>query len=245
MAYPNAQYDFAGCVAVVTGGGGGIGAAIGRRLAASGADVVSWDLRPPASGEIARHDAVDVTDAAAVDQAAQRLMDRTGRVDFLVNSAGYSGSTVPLLEADPAEWRRIVDINLLGVFHASRSVAPAMRGAGRGRIVNIASLAGKEGTPNSSAYSASKAGVLALTKALGKELAGTGVLVNALAPAAIETALLDQMTPEHVATMVGKSPMGRLGTVDEVAELVLWLCSGSCTFNTGAVFDLSGGRATY
>jgi 3-oxoacyl-[acyl-carrier protein] reductase len=245
MAYPNAQYDFAGCVAVVTGGGGGIGAAIGRHLASSGVDVVSWDLRPPAGGEAVRHDGVDVTDAASVDRAAQRLVGRTGRIDFLVNSAGYSGSTVPLLEADPAEWRRIVDINLLGVFHACRSVAPAMRGAGRGRIVNIASLAGKEGTPNSSAYSASKAGVLALTKALGKELAGTGVLVNALAPAAIETALLDQMTPEHVATMVGKSPMGRLGTVDEVAELVSWLCSGSCTFNTGAVFDLSGGRATY
>lgn len=245
MGYPRAQYDFAGCVAVVTGGGGGIGAAIGRRLAASGADVVSWDLRPQAGGGAVRCDNVDVTDAAAVDGAARRLIDRTGRIDFLVNSAGYSGSTVPLLEADPAEWRRIVDINLLGVFHASRSVAPAMRGAGRGRIVNIASLAGKEGTPNSSAYSASKAGVLALTKALGKELAGTGVLVNALAPAAIETALLDQMTPEHVATMVGKSPMGRLGTVDEVAELVLWLCSGSCSFNTGAIFDLSGGRATY
>lgn len=145
----------------------------------------------------------------------------------------------------PAEWKHIVDVNLMGVYEVCRAVIPAMRVGQRGRIINIASLAGKEGTANFSAYSAAKAGVIALTKSVGKELAQTGVLVNAIAPAAVRTALLDQMSPAHVETMVGKSPMGRLGESAEVAELVSWLCSGSCTFSTGAVFDLSGGRATY
>jgi NAD(P)-dependent dehydrogenase (short-subunit alcohol dehydrogenase family) len=244
MQYAKADYDFSGCVAVVTGSNGGIGAAIVDRLAQCGAEAVCWDLQPAADGHAAQ-DPVDVTDPAAVDAAAQRLLARTGRIDFLINNAGYSGPTVPLAEYDVRQWHRIVEVNLMGVFHTSRSVVPAMRAAGRGRIVNIASLAGKEGTPNASAYSAAKAGVLALTKSLGKELADTGVLVNALAPAAVDTALLAQMTSAHVATMIAKSPMGRLGTVAEVAEMVLWLCSGSCTFNTGAIFDLSGGRATY
>ena len=243
-AYNNADYDFKGCVAIVTGGNGGIGAAIGERLANAGAQVVSWDLKADPSSRF-RQDVVDITDPASTDTAVQRLLADTGRIDFLVNNAGYAGSTVPLDEYDVAEWHRIVNVNLLGVFHACRSVVPAMRAAGRGRIINIASLAGKEGTPNASAYSAAKAGVLALTKSLGKELANAGVLVNALAPAAVKTALLEQMAPAHVQNMINKSPMGRLGTVDEVAEMVAWLCSGSCTFNTGAVFDLSGGRAAY
>jgi 3-oxoacyl-[acyl-carrier protein] reductase len=174
-----------------------------------------------------------------------RLLDRHGKIDFLINNAGYSGNTLPLDAYDPEEWQRIIDINLLGVYHVCRAVIPAMRAASCGRIINIASLAGKEGTANFSAYSASKAGVIALTKSVGKELAQTGILVNAIAPAAVKTALLNQMSAEHVATMISKSPMGRLGDVGEVAELVVWLCSGSCTFSTGAVFDLSGGRATY
>jgi 3-oxoacyl-[acyl-carrier protein] reductase len=244
MAYANADYDLTGCVAVITGGNGGIGAAIGSRLAQCGAEAVSWDLQP-AAGSRQRHDTVDVTDAMAVDAAAQRLLARTGRIDFLINNAGYSGPTMPLADYDVQQWHRIIEVNLMGVFHTSRSIVPAMRAAKQGRIINIASLAGKEGTPNASAYSAAKAGVLALTKSLGKELADTGVLVNALAPAAVKTTLLEQMTPAHVATMIGKSPMGRLGDVAEVAEMVIWLCSGSCTFSTGAIFDLSGGRATY
>jgi 2-dehydro-3-deoxy-L-rhamnonate dehydrogenase (NAD+) len=244
MAYQNADYDFEDCVAVVTGGNGGIGAAISERLAKAGAQVVCWDLKADPASPYRQYQ-VDIADPASTDAAAHQLLAETGRIDFLVNNAGYAGSTVPLDEYDVTEWHRIVNVNLLGVFHACRSVVPAMRAAGRGRIVNIASLAGKEGTPNASAYSAAKAGVLALTKSLGKELANAGVLVNALAPAAVKTQLLEQMAPAHVQNMINKSPMGRLGTVEEVAEMVAWLCSGSCTFNTGAVFDLSGGRATY
>jgi NAD(P)-dependent dehydrogenase (short-subunit alcohol dehydrogenase family) len=152
---------------------------------------------------------------------------------------------MPLDEYDPLEWQRVIDVNLLGTYHVSRFVVPVMRRANAGRIVNIASLAGKEGTPNASAYSTAKAGVIAMTKSLGKELAQTGILVNGIAPAAVETSLLAQMSPAHVQTMIDKSPLGRLGTTGEVAQLALWLCSDSCSFSTGAIFDLSGGRATY
>lgn len=241
-----AKYDFAGQVAIVTGASNGIGAEIAQHLQASGASVVNWDLQSAANGPAADlFCQVDVTQPATIAAALAQVQERFGRVDMLVNSAGFAGPTLPLIDYDPAMWQRIVDVNLVSVFHVCQAVAAAMRAGGYGRIVNIASLAGKEGTPNSSAYSAAKAGVLALTKALGKELAKTDVLVNAIAPAAIKTALLEQMAPEHVQTMVSKSPMARLGEVQEVAELVSWLCSPSCTFSTGAVFDLSGGRATY
>ena len=239
---PAASLD--GRVAVVTGGGKGIGRAIAERLAAGGATVESWDLEPGADdfGPVRQ---LDVSDLAAVEAIAAESLAAQGRIDILVNNAGIAGPTVPLADYDPAAWRRVVEVDLFGVYHCCRAVVPAMRAAGYGRIVNIASLAGKEGTPNASAYSAVKAGVIALTKSLGKELAGSGVLVNCIAPAAIETDILAQMTEAHVATMVAKSPMGRLGTAEEAAELVAWLASEACSFNTSAVFDLSGGRATY
>lgn len=239
-----AQYDFTGQIAIVTGASNGIGAEIATQLQRAGATVANWDLNRGADTATLFCE-VDVTRPDTIAAALQKVQTQFGRVDILINSAGFSGPTVPLIDYDPAAWQRIIDVNLVGVFHVCKPVAAAMRASGYGRIVNIASLAGKEGTPNASAYSASKAGVLALTKSLGKELAQTGVLVNAIAPAAIRTALLEQMTPEHVQTMINKSPMARLGEVQEVAELVSWLCSPSCTFSTGAVFDLSGGRATY
>ncbi|MBN3722994.1 SDR family NAD(P)-dependent oxidoreductase [Burkholderia sp. Ac-20379] len=242
-----ASYDFAGRVAVVTGATGGIGRAVLDRLAASGATAVNWDLAPgpdDATGA-ASQQRVDIADPASIERALAATLARHGRIDILVNNAGYAGPTAPLDGYDPAEWQRIVEINLIGTFHVCRHVVPAMRTAKAGRIVNIASLAGKEGTPNASAYSAAKAGVIAMTKSLGKELANAGVLVNGIAPAAVATPLLAQMSPSHVQTMIDKSPMRRLGTVDEVAQLALWLCSDSCSFSTGAIFDLSGGRATY
>ncbi|HKR38351.1 MAG TPA: SDR family NAD(P)-dependent oxidoreductase [Paraburkholderia sp.] len=242
-----AQYDFAGRVAVVTGAAGGIGRAICDAFARDGARTVNWDRVPGPldTPDAPRHIETDVTRPETIEAALAATLAEFGRIDYLVNNAGFAGSTVPLDAYDPAEWQRIVDVNLVGTYQVCRFVVPAMRRAGSGRIVNVASLAGKEGTPNASAYSAAKAGVIALTKSLGKELAQTGILVNGIAPAAVETPLLAQMSPAHVQTMIDKSPLGRLGTVDEVAGLALWLCSDSCTFSTGAIFDLSGGRATY
>lgn len=241
------QYDFAGRVAVVTGAAGGIGRAICNAFARGGARTVNWDRVPGPhdTQDAPRHIEADVTRAETIEAALAATLAEFGRIDYLVNNAGFAGSTVALDAYDPAEWQRIVDVNLVGTYHVCRYVVPAMRRAGSGRIVNVASLAGKEGTPNASAYSAAKAGVIALTKSLGKELAQTGILVNGIAPAAVQTPLLAQMSPAHVQTMIDKSPLGRLGTVDEVADLALWLCSDSCTFSTGAIFDLSGGRATY
>ena len=239
MTYPT--YDLSNHTALVTGAAQGIGAAIAEALAHAGAKVVVWDLAPTAPD----HLRVDIADPASIDAALDETLARHPCIDILVNNAGYAGHTVPVWEYPLAEWRRIIDINLTGTFQVCRALLPTMRAAGWGRIVNIASLAGKEGTPNSSAYSAAKAGVLAFTKSLGKELAGSGVLVNAIAPAAVRTTLLEQMSPAHVQTMIHKSPLGRLGEPEEVAALTLWLCSEACSFNTGAVFDLSGGRATY
>jgi 3-oxoacyl-[acyl-carrier protein] reductase len=242
-----ARYDFAGRVVVVTGAASGIGRAVCDAFAQNGAVTANWD-RVPGDADTPhapRHFGVDVTQPESIQAALDATLAKFGRIDYLVNNAGFAGSTKPLDEYDPLEWQRVIEVNLLGTYHVSRIVVPSMRRANAGRIVNIASLAGKEGTPNASAYSAAKAGVIAMTKSLGKELAQTGILVNGIAPAAVETPLLAQMSAGHVQIMLEKSPMARLGTTREVAELAVWLCSDSCSFSTGAIFDLSGGRATY
>ena len=232
------QLDFKGRTAVVTGGLQGIGAAIAKRLEVSGATVRIWDVA-------ARAGAVDVSDAGAVERAAAKALADLGKIDVLVNNAGIAGLNLPTTEYPVEEWERVLKINLSSQFLCCRAVAPHMVKAKYGRIVNIASIAGKEGNPNAAAYSASKAGVIALTKSLGKELAQTGVLVNCVTPAAARTAIFDQVTREHIDYMLSKIPMNRFVTVDEIAALVCWLASEDCTFSTGAVFDISGGRATY
>jgi 3-oxoacyl-[acyl-carrier protein] reductase len=246
------QLDFADRTAIVTGGASGIGRAIAARLVASRARVALWD-RDPASlaqaaqalGERATTNALDVTDAHAVEQAARDCETRFGRIDVLVCSAGITGPNTTTWEYPVEAWREVFDVNVHGLFLCNRAVVPFMRRANYGRIVNLASVAGKEGNPNASAYSASKAAVIALTKSLGKELATTGIRVNCVTPAAVRTAIFDQMTQAHIDFMLSKIPMGRFGTVDEIASLVCWLASEECSFSTGAVFDASGGRATY
>ena len=227
------KLDFAGRTAIVTGGVTGIGAAIARRLQDSGAQVVVWDLDGSPK--------VDVSDPASIAQAVKQL----GKVDVLVNNAGIAGKNVPTVDYPVEEWERVLRVNLTSQFLCCRAVAPLMVKAKYGRIVNIASVAGKEGNPNAVAYSASKAGVVSLTKSLGKELAQTGVLVNCITPAAAKTAIFDQMTKEHIAYMLSKIPMNRFVNVEEIAALAGWLASEDCSFSTGAVFDISGGRATY
>ncbi|WP_068319140.1 SDR family NAD(P)-dependent oxidoreductase [Polycladidibacter hongkongensis] len=236
-------YNFQGRVAVVTGGAAGIGAEIARAYSAAGAQVSVWDMFEPSDDT--HYCKVDISDAAQVAAARDKTLESFGKIDFLSHNAGFAGSTVPVVNYDQSEWQRIINVNLVGSFLLAQAIVPVMQQSGYGRIVNMASLAGKEGTPNASAYSAAKAGVIAFTKSLAKELAESDIRVNCVAPAAVKTAILEQMTPEFVQTMIDKSPMKRLGYVEEVAELVMWLSSEACSFNSGAVFDLSGGRATY
>ncbi|MBN3752423.1 SDR family oxidoreductase [Paraburkholderia sp. Tr-20389] len=240
-------------VAIVTGGAGGIGRAIAARLQRDGLRVALWDLDAAAAREAASalpdgtaigvH--ADVTDEASVAAALQTTLDRFGSLHVLINSAGTTGPIAPVADSALDAWQRCIDVNLRSVFLCSRAAVRPMLAAGFGRIVNLASIAGKEGNPSMSAYSAAKAGVIAFTKSMGKELALTPVRVNCVAPAVIETPLLQQMTPEALAASLAKIPMQRAGTADEVANLAAWLASDECSFSCGATFDLSGGRATY
>ncbi len=246
------QLDFKQRTAVVTGGAAGIGLAVARRLAASGAQVALWDrddaaLAKAKAGDsgIAFASALDISDSDAVARATAATEQALGRIDVLVCSAGITGPNAATWQYPPDAWRQVIDVNLNGLFYCNRCVVPAMLKNDYGRIVNIASVAGKEGNPNAPAYSASKAAVIGLTKSLGKELAKTGIRVNCVTPAAVRTAIFDQMTQQHIDFMLSKIPMGRFGSVDEIAALVCWLASEECSFSTGAVFDLSGGRATY
>lgn len=239
-------------VAIVTGAARGIGLAIARRLCADGLRVALADIdastaltAATALGGRALPVACNVADSTAVNAMVATVLDRWGRIDVLVNNAGIVGPNKPLIEVADDEWARTLAVNLTGVFNCCRAVVPHMLEAGWGRIVNVASIAGKEGNPNLAAYSATKAAVIGLTKSLGKELATTEIRVNCIAPAVIETEILAQATPETVAYMVSKIPLGRPGRAEEVAALVAWLASAECSFSTGAVYDISGGRATY
>lgn len=239
---------FAGRVAVVTGGAAGIGRAAAERMAAEGAQVSVWDISDAALADcgFAAHVArVDQSDEAAVAAAAADVVAKLGRLDILVVSAGITGPNTTVETYPTDAWRQVIDINLNGTFYCNRAVVPLMKANGYGRIVNIASVAGKEGNPNASAYSTSKAGVIGLTKSLGKELAKDNIAVNAVTPAAVKTAIFDQMTQAHIDFMLSKIPMGRFGTVDENAAMICFLASEEASFSTGAVFDTSGGRATY
>lgn len=246
------RIDLEGRHAIVTGGAQGIGKAIAARLVDSGARVWLWDIDPVTLaqavaelGEAAHAVTVDVSSPESIDAGVASVIDAAGRIDILVNNAGISGVNVPVVDYPLDEWRRVIEINLNGIFYCCRAVAPHMITAGYGRIVNMASVAGKEGNPNASAYSTSKAGVIALTKSLGKELAGQDIAVNCVTPAAARTAIFDQMTEEHVNYMLSKIPRERFVKVEEIAAMVAWLASAENSFTTGAAFDLSGGRATY
>lgn len=244
------QIDLNGRGAIVTGGAQGIGRAVAERFIASGAKVALWDrdldLARTTADEIgATAIDVDVTNPRAIEMALTTTEAVLGRIDIMVNNAGIAGANAPVWEYDPDEWRRIIDINLNGVFYCCRAVAPKLIANGYGRIVNVASIAGKEGNPNASAYSASKAGVIALTKSLGKELAGHDIAVNCVTPAAARTAIFDQMSEEHIGYMLSKIPKNRFVETGEIAALIAWLASEDCSFTTGQVIDISGGRATY
>jgi 2-dehydro-3-deoxy-L-rhamnonate dehydrogenase (NAD+) len=248
------QLDLKGRVAVITGGAQGIGYATAQRMLKSGARLVLWDIDAakldeacrslsalgPVSGAV-----VELTDDAAVAAATAQVVAEQGRIDILVNNAGITGGNGTTWDLDPAVWRRVIEVNLIGPYLTCRHVAPQMAKQRWGRIVNVASVAGKEGNPNASHYSASKAGLIALTKSLAKELATQGVLVNAITPAAAKTAMFAQMKQEHIDYMLGKIPMGRFVEVDELAAMISWLSSEDCSFSTGAVFDITGGRSTY
>jgi 3-oxoacyl-[acyl-carrier protein] reductase len=238
-----ATYDLSGRTALVTGGASGIGKAAAARLRDSGAQVAVFDRRTDGVDGLAVEG--DISRAPDVDAAVRRVEQELGPIDILVNSAGVPGDSVRTADTTDDEWRRVMGINADGTFYACRAVVPGMVERGYGRIVLVSSIAGKEGNPMAPAYSASKAAVIALAKVLGKDLAQTGVLVNCVAPAVIETPILDGLTPEHVDYMVERIPVGRMGTADEVAALICWLASDECTFSTGATYDISGGRAVY
>ncbi len=246
------QLDFAARHAVITGGATGLGYGIAQRLLASGGSVTIWDRDGEAAtkaawslGAKAFALTVDVTRQPSVAKAVAATLAQAGRIDALVNSAGITGPNTRVWDYPVDAWREVMEVNLTGSFICCREVVREMRAKGYGRIVNIASVAGKDGNPNASAYSASKAGVIALTKSLGKELADSAIRVNCVTPAAVKTAIFDQMTPDHIAFMLSKIPMGRFGKIEEIASMVAWLCTEECSFSTGAVFDLSGGRSTY
>ena len=244
--------DLKGRGAVVTGGAAGIGLAIAQRFAASGARVALWDVDEPAAKAAAASLgvghlglAVDVADEHSVQRATDATAAAFGAIDVLVCSAGITGPNATTWEYPPEAWRRVFDVNVHGTFLCNRAVVRRMLERDYGRVINIASIAGKDGNPNAPAYSASKAAVIGLTKSIGKETAKTGVRVNCITPAAVRTAIFDQMTPQHIDFMLSKIPMGRFGLVEEIAAMVAWLASEECSFSTGAVFDLSGGRAVY
>ena len=235
---------FAGKVALVTGGSSGIGAAVVRRLRDEGAHVASLDLHAHATDGVLAL-AGDVSRSADVEAAVERTRTELGPIEILVCSAGVPGESLPTVEVTDDEWRRVMGINADGVFFCNRAVIPGMVERGYGRIVNVSSIAGKEGNPMAGAYSASKAAVIAMTKAIGKDVARSGVLVNCVAPAVIDTPILDGITQDHVDYMVERIPMGRIGEPEEVAALICWLASEECSFSTGATYDISGGRAVY
>lgn len=238
------DYRFSGKVALVTGAGSGIGRAVAERLVSEGARVASLDLRESPAPDVLAV-AGDASSSTDVNAAVERVERELGPVDVLVCAAGVPGESLPTVEVSDEEWRRVFAINADGVFYCNRAVLPGMVERGYGRIVNVASIAGKEGNPMAAAYSASKAAVIALTKAIGKDVARTGVLVNCVAPAVIDTPILEGITQEHIDYMVERIPMGRVGRPEEVAALVCWLASDECSFSTGATYDISGGRAVY
>lgn len=249
-----ATAEFGGRSAIVTGAARGIGLAVAQRLAAGGARVALWDLDKDAlavaaatlkDAASAQTCVLDITEEAAVARALEETAAKLGGPDILVNNAGITGPNAKTWDYSLADWQRVLDVDLTAVFLCCRAVVPGMLDRGYGRIVNVASIAGKEGNPNAPAYSTAKAGVIGLTKSLGKETAGSGVTVNCVTPAAVETDIFKQMTQEHIDYMLSKIPMGRFGQVEEVAALIAWLASEDCSFSTGAVFDVSGGRATY
>jgi 3-oxoacyl-[acyl-carrier protein] reductase len=246
------KLDLRGRTTIVTGGAAGIGFAIAQRLVQSGGHVCVWDrdektieASAKALGALTSTAKVDVSQEASVAAALAETLKRYPKIDALVCSAGITGPNTTVADYPLADWKQVLDINLTGVFLCNRALIPHMTKNDYGRIVNIASIAGKEGNPNASAYSASKAGVIALTKSLGKEVAKTGIRVNCVTPAAVKTGMFSQMTQAHIDFMLSKIPMGRFGQVEEIAALVAWLCTEDCSFSTGAVFDLSGGRAVY
>jgi 2-dehydro-3-deoxy-L-rhamnonate dehydrogenase (NAD+) len=243
---------FTGRHAIITGGASGVGLTTAQRIVAEGGRVTLWDRNAQALtvaqeslGARCNTVQVDVADGSAVEDAAARSVAVTGKIDILIANAGITGPNAPLVDYPTVDWARVINVNLNGVFHTCRCVAPCMIKNAYGRIVTVASIAGKEGNPNAAAYSASKAGIIALTKSLGKELATTGVNVNAVAPAVFKSPLLEQMSKVHIDYMLSKIPMRRFGEPEEVASMICWLASEEMTFSTGAVFDVSGGRATY